>query len=112
MSRTMRESNVYYIAPQPSPAPLPPRPAGWTRLRQRATRTWWRLRLTLADIRAAIRRPGGRLFAADDYPLLLDRAVEVFAQQPPAPQRRAAGPARVIDFGAARGRLRAVPQQA
>ena len=66
----------------------------WSVLQARTHRAWWRLRLTLAEVSAALRR-GGRnpleehLWIADEMP---------------APRRRSAGPARVLDLDAARRR--------
>ncbi len=101
MTELVRKENVYYLPAQPVEQILePPR----VTLRARLSRAWWRFRLTVIEIRAAIRHPGGRLFS-DDGPIFLDRSAEVVERRRPP-----AGPARVIDFAAARGRLRPVAQ--
>ena len=64
-------------------------------LRARAHRAWWRMRLTLAEVYAAVRR-GGR------NPL--EEHIWLAPDEPPAPRRRATGPARILDLEAARRR--------
>jgi hypothetical protein len=92
-------SNVYYLpafvtAPEPRPAP-----SRWTSL----TRTWWRLRFALAGLRLALRPDRTPLFTDDETVAILGGQAEVVERS-----RRPAGPARVIDFDAARARLRPV----
>ena len=100
--------NVYYLpSRQENDSPeLPLTASRWSVLRARTHRAWWRLRLTLTEVVSVIRRGGARnplenhiWFAADDAP---------------APRRRTAGPARVLDFEAARlvrmGGARRTPQ--
>jgi hypothetical protein len=100
MSEVVRDANVYYLPPPP--VEEPPVVAGaWPTLHARITRAGWRLRLTLIDIRLAIRRPGRRLFA-DDAPLFLNHSAELVERA----RRRPTRPARIIDFASARARLR------
>jgi hypothetical protein len=103
MSPTSPVSNVYYLPP---PAPVTerrPRPSrGLTppQLHQRLRDLWGRLRLTTAEILAALRR-FGRSPVEFDAAFLEQRADLILAlPRPPA------GPARIIDFAAARSRLR------
>ena len=103
MTELVRKENVYYLPAQPEEE-TPEAPRGWVTFRARLTRAWWRFRLTVIEIRAAIRHPGGRLLS-DDGPIFLDRSAEVVERR-----RHPAGPARVIDFESARGRLRPVAQ--
>jgi hypothetical protein len=105
MSEVVRKENVYYLPAQPVEDPVPVPPRGWVALRTRFTRAWWRLRITIIEVRAAIRRPGRRLFA-DEAPIFLDRNAEYIERR----RVRPAAPARVIDFATARGRLRPVVQ--
>ena len=89
--------NVYYLPARlgnNTPEILPTAPR-WAVLRARAHRAWWRVRLTAADVYEALRR-GGR------NPL--DDHVWFVADEVPAPRRRAAGPARILDLEAARRR--------
>ena len=53
MTELVRKENVYYLPAQPVEQILePPR----VTLRARLSRAWWRFRLTVIEIRAAIRR--------------------------------------------------------
>lgn len=90
-------SNVYYLpAPEPVAPPMPA-PSRWSR----AGRTWWRLRFALAGIRLALRPAPAPLFAEDETLAMLDGRAEMIERRP-----RQTRPARVIDFDAARARLR------
>lgn len=72
-------------------------PSRWARL----TRMWWRVRFALAGIRLALRPAPAPLFAEDETLALLQGQAELVERR-----SRPAGPARVIDFDAARARLR------
>src|SRR5205814_4493559 len=89
--------NVYYLPARQTETPeLPLTASRWSVLRARAYRAWWRVRLTATELLAVVRRNGQR------HPL--DEHIW-FADEPaPAPRRRSCGPARVIDFDAARRR--------
>ena len=89
-------SNVYYLpAPEPVAEPIPaPR---WSSV----GRTWWRLRFALAGIRLALRSAPAPLFTEDETLAMLDGRAEMIDRRPRQPR-----PARVIDFDAARARLR------
>src|SRR2546428_6367609 len=100
MNGTMIKPNVYYLpaaAPVEVPEPLP----RWTRVRNHVLRGWWRARLSLADLRI-----GGRGHEDDYSPLLpnlvADSPAELMERRRPKPSR----PATVLDFEAARLRLR------
>jgi hypothetical protein len=101
---TIRTSNVYYMAPVIAPEPLGA-PSDWARFVQRTRRAWARLRITLVEIRAAIRRPGRNVFS-DDSTLFLDRSADLVDRRRPRPTE----PACVLDFTAARLRLRPLAQ--
>jgi hypothetical protein len=102
---TIRTSNVYYMT-APVKAAEPMRgPQGWTLFTLRARRAWARVRVTLIEIRAAILRPGRGLFA-DEGTFFLDRSAEMVERHRPRPQK----PAQVLDFTAARVRLRPLAQ--
>jgi hypothetical protein len=99
MNSMMTKANVYYLPaaePVEAPAPL----TRWTRVRHRVLRGWWRARLSLADLRLGHGRE-------DDYSALLRHVVEespaeLIDRRWPKPSR----PAKVLDFEAARLRLR------
>ena len=98
---TIRTSNVYYMnAPVKAAEPMR-RPAGWALLGLRMRRAWARVRVTCIEIRAAIVRPGRGLFA-DESALFLDRSAEILDRHRARPLK----PAQVLDFTAARTRLR------
>ncbi len=89
--------NVYYLPTREqndTPA-LPLTASRWSVLQARAHRAWWRMRLTVAEIHAVLRR-GGRNPLEDH--------VWFVADEMPAPRRRPTGPARVLDLEAARRR--------
>jgi hypothetical protein len=92
--------NVYYLPSRQDTAATPELPltaSRWSVFRARTHRAWWRLRLTLTEIKSVIRRGGPR------NPL--ESHIWFAAEDAPAPvRRRAAGPARVLDFEAARRR--------
>jgi hypothetical protein len=69
-------------------------------------RVWWRVRFAIAGIRLAFRPAPTPLFAEDETLALLQGRAELIERRP-APTR----PARVIDFDAARARLRPVAAQ-
>jgi hypothetical protein len=98
---TIRTSNVYYMnAPVKAAEPMRG-PQGWALLALRARRAWARVRVTLIEIRAAVLRPGRGLFA-DEARLFMDRSAELVERHRPRPLK----PAQVLDFTAARVRLR------
>jgi hypothetical protein len=90
-------SNVFYL-PAVSVPEAPPAPR-WARL----TRTWWRVRFAVAGIRLALKPAPMPLFAEDEALALLQGQAEVLERRP-----RSTRPAHVIDFDAARARLRPV----
>jgi hypothetical protein len=94
---TLPASNVYYLAPA---APAPARVSRSLVLRLRLLALWWRLRLTGAEMWDALRR-FGRPDRVTETAVLEQRAEIILAATP-----RRLGPARVIDFAAARARLR------
>jgi hypothetical protein len=89
-------SNVYYL-PAPSVVDVPPPPSRWAPL----GRVWWRVRFAIAGIRLALRPAPTPLFTEDDTFALLQGRAEMIEHRP-----MQARPARVIDFDAARARLR------
>jgi hypothetical protein len=96
----LTESNVYYL-PTPGPAVELPAPEP-VRLVRRIRNAWWRLRLAFAEIRSILRQPQQRL-SLDDYVALLELDEDDrLRRRRPRPNR----PAQVIDFEAARLRLR------
>jgi hypothetical protein len=92
--------NVYYLPSRQDTSATPElslTASRWSVYRARTHRAWWRLRLTLTEIMSVIRRGGPR------NPL--DGHIWFAAEDTPAPvRRRSAGPARVLDFEAARRR--------
>jgi hypothetical protein len=103
MTSTVTTSNVYYLplrreTPDEVVRRRPARATVWTR----TTRAWWRLRFSCAEIWSIIRRTTRYLFSDGDT-ALVDRAeFERFDRFETS--RR--GPARIIDFAAAKQRLR------
>jgi hypothetical protein len=101
MSPTSSTSNVYYLAPPAPASERRPRPSPVLLLHLRLLAFWWRLRRTLTEVVATVRR-FGRSPVEADAAFLEQRADMILAvARPPA------GPAQIIDFAAARSRLRA-----
>ena len=100
-SRLAVSSNVYYL---PAAAPAEPAPvtSRWARL----SRTWWRVRFAVAGIRLALRPVRTPLFVEDETFEALEGRAELIERCP-----RPTVPARVIDFGSARTRLRPAAAQ-
>jgi hypothetical protein len=94
-------SNVYYL-PAASMAEVAAAPSRWTTV----SRTWWRMRFALAGIRLALKSTPTPLLADDETFAMLQGRAELIERRP-APMQ----PARVIDFDAARARLRPAPAQ-
>jgi len=101
MSPLTRASNVYYLTPStPEPARAPKLSRRLV-FRLRMLTFWWRLKLTAVETLDALRRFGRAPVTEADTAFLEQRADMILAAAP-----RALGPARVIDFDAARVRLR------
>lgn len=104
MSVPTTKAKVYYLpAIEPVEAPAS---SLWARLQRRLRHGWWRTRLSLADIRVGLRRPRRRPLG-NDYTALLrgvveDGQAELIERRRPKFSR----PATILDFEAARLRLR------
>ena|SRR6185369_10570305 len=103
---TTSKVNVYYL-PAAEPVDVPAPPSRWASLRHSLLHGWRRVRLSLSDVRFGVRR--GR-FHEDDYSALLRGVVEespaeLIDRRRPKPSR----PATILDFEAARLRLRPRP---
>ena len=105
MSQVVRDTNVYFLPAATAALDMPPAPSMWRRLRACFKGGVWRVRLAMALLRLARRRPRTPLFSDDDETLAVftERRAEMIERRP-SPL-----PARVIDFGAARARLRPLP---
>jgi hypothetical protein len=99
MNGTLTLSNVYYlparVTREPSASARPRKATAWTRVQ----RAWWRVTFMTAEICSIVRRRGRHIFLDDDA-IVLGRMGEL------TERALARGPARVIDFEAARRRLR------
>ena len=100
MSQVVRDANVYFLPAVPQTVVAAPAPSPWTRLRARCRREIWRLRFAVAGFRLALRQPQTPLFTDDAIAALVEQHAELI-------ERRARlSPARIIDLGSARARLR------
>ncbi len=102
MNGTTSKANVYYL-PAAEPVDVSEPLPRWARLRHRLLHGWCRVRLSLADVRIGRRNRHQH----DDYTALLRNIVEespaeLIDRRRPKPSR----PATVLDFEAARLRLR------
>jgi hypothetical protein len=105
MNGTTSKANVYYL-PAAEPVEIPQPPSPWSRFRNRLVGGWWRARLSLADLRIG----GGGRREDDDYAALLRNVVEESpAELIDRRRMRPSRPAKVLDFEAARLRLRPRP---
>jgi hypothetical protein len=96
----MRSANVYFLPAATAPAE-PPRVSTWRRLRAHLRAECWRLRFAIAGFRMALRRPRATVIG-DDSSLAFygDHRAQLIERRPRLT------PARIIDFGSARERLR------
>jgi hypothetical protein len=104
MSGTTIKTKVYYL-PAAEPVEAPPSLSLWANLHRRLIHGWWRTRLSLSDIRIGLWRP--RRQRGEDYTALLRSVVE--EGQAELIERRRSKPPRpatILDFEAARLRLR------
>lgn len=102
MIATTTTAKVYYL-PAAEPVSAPPVSSLPARLFLRLSHGWWRTRLSLADIRIGLWRPR----RGDDYSALLRGVVEEGQAELIERRRpRFSRPATVLDFEAARLRLR------
>lgn len=98
-------AKVYYL-PAAEPVSAPPVLSLRARLYRRLSHGWWRTRLSLADIRIGLWSPR-RQWSGDDYSALLRGVVEEGQAELIERRRpRFSRPATVLDFEAARLRLR------
>jgi len=105
MSAHTTKAKLYYL-PMAEPVQTPPPPSRWTRVRRRLLRGVWRARLSLADIRLGSWRPR-RSPRGDDYAALLDSVLgDGPAELIDRRRRKPSRPATILDFEAARLRLR------
>ena len=103
MSQVVRDANIYLFPATPTPpAPAAP-PSTWRRLHARCRAELWRLRFAVAGFRMALRQPRAPLFADDAMTALAEQRAELIERRPRL------SPARVIDLGSARARLRPLP---
>jgi hypothetical protein len=100
MNDVVRDANVYFL-PQASAVPeASPGPSLWRRARSSFEGGLWRVRFAVAGVRLALRRPRPPLFADDDAMAFTAQRAELIERRPRV------SPARIIDFGSARARLR------
>ena len=100
MSQVVREANVYFLPATPQTVAAPPAPSLWSRLRARCRRDIWRVRFAVAGFRLALRQPDAPLFTHDAIAALAEQRAELIERRPRL------YPARIIDLGSARARLR------
>lgn len=104
MNEVVRDANVYFLPAAPAPAVVAaPEPSGWRRVRARCKAELWRVRFALAGFRMALRQPYAPLFTDDALAALTEQRAELIERRPRL------APARIIDLGSARARLRPLP---
>lgn len=102
MSQVVREANVYFLPAAPQTVAPAPTPSLWRRLRMRCRAEIWRVRFAVAGFRLALRQPHARLFTDDAMAALAEQRAELIDR------RARLAPARIIDLGSARARLRPI----
>lgn len=101
MSQVVRNANVYFLPATPAiTLTTPATPSLWHRLRARCRADLWRLRFACAGFRLALRQPQVPLFTNDSIAALAEQRAELIERRPRLV------PARIIDLGSARARLR------
>ena len=102
MSEVVRDANVYFLPTTPQPVVDAPARSLWSRLRARCRRDIWRVRFAIAGFRLALREPHVPLFTDDAIAALAEQRAELIERRPHL------SPARIIDLGSARARLRPI----
>jgi len=100
MSEVVRDANVYFLPATPQAIVDALAPSLWSRLRARCRRDIWRVRFAVAGFRRALREPHAPLFTDDALAALAEQRAELIERRPRL------SPARIIDLGSARARLR------
>jgi hypothetical protein len=101
MSQVVRDANVYFLPATPQVVvTAAPAPSRWARARARCRAELWRVRFAFAGFRMALRQPHAPLFADDAMAALAEQRAELIERRPRL------SPARIIDLGSARARLR------
>ena len=100
MNQVVRAANVYFLPATPAPVLPAPTPSVWSRARARCRAELWRVRFAFAGFRMALRQPHSPLFADDTMAALAEQRAELIERRPRL------SPARIIDLGSARVRLR------
>lgn len=100
MNQVVRDANVYFLPAAPQIVVAAPAPSLWGRLQVRCRREMWRLRFAVAGFRLALRQPHTPLFTDDAMAALVEQRAELIERRPRL------SPARIIDLGSARARLR------
>jgi hypothetical protein len=101
MNQVVRAANVYFLPAAPAAAVVVgAEPSVWQRLRIRVRSELWRFRFAFAGFRLALRQPHTPLFADDAMASLAEQRAELIERRPRLE------PARIIDLGSARTRLR------
>jgi hypothetical protein len=104
MNQVVRDANVYFLPAAPAvPVVVAPEPSRWRRLRARVRAEVWRVRFAFAGFRMALRQPHAPIFADEALAALAERRAELIERRPRLV------PARIIDLGSARERLRPLP---
>jgi hypothetical protein len=103
MNQVVRDANVYFLPATPAPLATAPPPSAWRRLQERCRAELWRVRFVFAGFRLALRQPRTPLFTDDAMAALAEQRAELIERRPRL------SPARIIDFGSARARLRPLP---
>jgi hypothetical protein len=104
MSEVVRDANVYFLPATPQAVVTPPKaPPMWSRVRARCRAELWRVRFAVAGFRMALRQPHTPLFVDDAMAALTEQRAELIERRPRL------SPARIIDLGSARARLRPLP---
>lgn len=103
MSQVVRDANVYFLPATPQVVVTAPEPSLWGRLRARGRAELWRVRFAVAGFRMALRQPHPPLFTDDAMTALAEQRAELIERRPRL------SPARIIDLGSARARLRPLP---
>ena len=102
MSEVVRDANVYFLPATPQTVVTAATPSLWSRVRTRCRAEIWRVRFAVAGFRLALRQPHAPLFTDEAMAMLAEQRAELIDR------RARLSPARIIDLGSARARLRPI----